>query len=265
MKKLILTIGAVGCMASASYAQLIDEKNVTVTMDLQPVLQLQMTTPDQIQFTFDEIQKYYGGIIKYGATVLKVSSSVSWDLYAVGTSQTAMGGAGTTNYWDQQLAYSTAANVNAVNTLPLSALEIHQYGANNYATGFAGGNNADYSPTFAPASAVVAGQNSVYESSTPYTPPVAGEKYIQGTAGTASGQGAPGGSYLTATSTPPAFTDYYFVLDYRIIPGLPAIFPAAGDNHGVAEDLVTQTGSAQAYARPGIYTMNVKYVLLEDQ
>lgn len=261
MKKLGIILGIGAISTTMGYAQLIDEKNVTVTMDLQPVLQLQMTTPDQISFTFDEIQEYAGGIIKYGATVLKVSSSVSWDLYAVGTSQTAIGGGG--NYWDQQMAYSTGANPNAVNTLPLEALELHQYGQNNFDAA-ATGTWSDYSTVFAPANALVPGQNSVYASSSPYTPPTAAEKYIQGTQSTAAGNGAPGGSFLTATAVPPAFTDYYFVLDYRIVPGLPAIFPAAGTNAGAPLDLVSTFG-AQAYAQPGIYTMNVKYVLLEDQ
>ncbi len=261
MKKIGIILGIGALSTSISYAQLIDEKNVTVTMDLQPVLQLQMTTPDQISFVFDEIQEYAGGIIKYGATVLKVSSSVSWDLYAVGTSQTALGGGG--NFWDQQMAYSTAANPNAVNALPLEALELHQYGPNNY-DGSATGTWSDYSTLFAPANTLVPGQNSVYASGSPYTPPTNAEKYIQGTQSTAAGDGAPGGSFLTATAVPPAFTDYYFVIDYRIVPGLPAIFPAAGTNAGTALNLVTVNGP-QAYARPGIYTMNVKYVLLEDQ
>jgi hypothetical protein len=37
-------------------------------MDLQPILQLNMTTADQVNFVFDDIASYYGGIIRYGAT-----------------------------------------------------------------------------------------------------------------------------------------------------------------------------------------------------
>ena len=88
MKRILFTLAAVGMFASLPLsAQLIDEKDVTVTMDLQPVLQLDMTTPNQLEFVFDDINEYYAGITKYAATVLKVSSTVSWDLYAAGRSK----------------------------------------------------------------------------------------------------------------------------------------------------------------------------------
>ncbi|GAB4455325.1 MAG: hypothetical protein OHK0036_19030 [Bacteroidia bacterium] len=264
MKKLGIILGISALSTSLSYAQLIDEKNVTVTMDLQPVLQLSMTTPDQIEFVFDEIREYYGGIIKYGATILRVSSSVSWDLYAVGTSQTAAGGGGL--FWDQQMAYSTSASPNSINTLPLSALELHQYPNNPYAATSAA-LYTDYSGIFQPTNVIppaAIGQNSIFESATPYTAPANTEKYIIGTQSTGPGDGSPGGSYLTAGGLNPA-NPFYFIIDYRIVPGLPAIFPFAGTNAGVSEDLVTLTGNANAYAQPGVYTMNVKYVLLEDQ
>jgi len=254
MKKLFLSFAFLG-MIGLSFGQLIDEKNVTVTMDLQPVLQLHMTTPDQVEFVFDDIREYYAGIIKYAATVLKVSSSVTWDLYAVGVSQVGGG------IWDQQISYSGGGGANALNTIPLSALEMYQYEANRYAEN-ATGTYVDYSTAFTPANAVVPGQNSIWYSATPYTAPGAGQKYIQGHFGTVAGQdGAPGGSYLIATpGVGQDFTDYYFTIDYRILPGLPAVFPAAGLNDGTSEALLT--GS---YANPGVYTMNVKYILLEDQ
>ena len=125
----------------------------------------------------------------------------------------------------------------------------------------------DYSNAFISNTAFVPadlGKNNIYYSGTPYTAPAAGEKYIQGTAGTAAagvGQGALGGSYLTALPAAGSFSDYYFVIDYRIVPGLPATFPYAALNDGTPEAIA----AAGAYARPGVYTMNVKYVLLEDQ
>ncbi|NVO03077.1 MAG: hypothetical protein HXX09_10305 [Bacteroidetes bacterium] len=261
MKKIILLISILSIITISSYAQLIDEKNVTVTMDLQPILQLNMSTPDQVDFVFDEIPEYYGGITKYAGTVLKVSASVSWDLYAVGTSQNG-------NFWDVQMEYNSTGGGNAINELPLSALELRQYGANNYAP-TATGTYVDYSTPFQTVTYPVviplagAGQNSIYHSANPYTAPAVDEKYIQGQKGTAIlvGEGAPGGSYLTEGGNT---SDYYFTIDYRILPGLPAIFPCAGLNDNTSEDIVT-ANAAGNYAAPGVYSMNVKYVLLEDQ
>ena len=256
MKKIILVFSFLGLFSAFSFGQLIDEKNVTVTMDLQPILQLNMTTSDQVDFVFDDIRDYYGGIIKYAATILKVSSSVSWDLYAVGTSQTGA------NSWDQQMTYSTSANPLSQPVLPLSLLELHQYEANGYNV-----TAADYSAAFAPASAPVVGQNSIWYSPTftPYTAPVAGatDKYIQGEAGTAVGSGALGGSYLTEVPAAGTFSDYYFTIDYRILPGLPATFPAAGTLPAASEALDFVVPGT--YAEPGVYTMDCKYILLEDQ
>jgi hypothetical protein len=261
MKKNILLLTAVMavCFISTnSFAQLQDEKNVTITMDLQPILQLEMTTPDQIDFVFDDIADYYGGITKYGATILKVSSTVNWDLYAVGTSNDGQ-------YWDEQMIYGGTADPNAIRTLPLQLLELHQSQANASFAAFTAlgtGIEPDYSQNFAPASAVVPGQNNIYASATPYVEPLVSDKYIQGH--NAVADFAAGGSYLTAGSALSSI--YYYAIDYRILPGLPAIFPTAKANlvAGAALDLVT-ANAAGAYAHPGVYTMNVKYVLLENQ
>jgi len=267
MKKLVFLVSVISLtlVSFIGKAQLIDEKNVTVTMDLQPVLQLNMTTPDQTEFVFDEISKYYAGIIKYGATILKVSSSVSWDLYAVGTSTT-----GTS--WDIQQAYGAAIGGNSTNVIPLSALELHQYPFNKYC-GLGGAVPpavapfVDYSNSFQVLTqpfVAVGGKNAIYHSATPYTAPAVGEHYIQGTKGTAVGTdfGAPGGSYLTAQPVAGTFSDYYFIIDYRIVPGLPAVFPLAfsGGAAPVFEGL-----TPPSYAEPGVYSMDVKYILLEDQ
>jgi hypothetical protein len=250
MRKQLIPIAAgLMLLSGSAFAQLQDEKNVTITMDLQPILQLNMNTSDQISFVFDDIADYYGGITKYGATILTVSSSVNWDLYAVGTSTNGLN-------WDNQMQYYTGVDPNAVSVLPLSALELHQSFANANAFGATG--FPDYSLPFAPANALAPGQNSIYQSNSPYTPPTVADKYIQGEAGTAALQQAPGGSYLTVGSAGPNI--YYYSIDYRILPGLPAVFPAAGTNAGASTALV-----APQFARPGIYTMDVKYVLLEDQ
>ena len=86
MKKIIFiaVVAAGSILASNSYAQLIDEKNVTITMDLQPILQLNMTTPDQIDFVFDEIQ--FGDLrdrfkLFYGVDIIFVNKEIEKCLF----------------------------------------------------------------------------------------------------------------------------------------------------------------------------------------
>jgi len=255
--KLFLTAVLLGGIATAN-AQLIDEKDVSITLDMQPVLQLDMTTPNQIEFVFDEVEEYYAGITQHAATVLKVSSTVSWDLYAVGRSQ---GNNGAT-FWDQHIDYGNN-NPNAIANLPLSLLELRQNQPNN-GDGAATGTYTDYSAAF-PNATSPSGSNSLYVNGGLATPPSGIDKYIaghKGTTGVAGDDFMPGGSYLTQTGTT---SDYYFVMDYRILPGLPAIFPNAYSADGnTAEDIVS-ANAAGNYAEPGVYTMYVQYVLLEDQ
>ncbi len=258
MKKISYVVAALLLFGATSVkAQLIDEKDVTVTMDLQPVLQLDMTTPDQIEFVFDNINEYYAGITHYGATILKVSSTVSWDLYAVGRSS-GTNGAG---FWDQQIDYGSGNNTNAIPNLPLSLLELKQSQPNNGDAASTGA-YSDYSAAFSP-SGTASGQNSLYVNAGTNTPPTLADKYIGGHAGvTGTGDFLPGGSYLTQTGTT---SSYYYSIDYRILPGLPAIFPNAFSADGAtAQDIVT-ANAAGNYAEPGVYTMYVQYILLEDQ
>ncbi len=260
MKRILLTLVAVSMiMMMPASAQLIDEKDVTITMDLQPVLQLDMSTPNQLEFVFDNINEYYAGITQYAATVLKVSSTVSWDLYAVGRSN----GTNGPEFWDQVIDYGNN-NPNAIPDLPLSLLELRQAQPNNGATAAAAtATFADYNQAFAQTAAPSAG-NSLYVNGGTNTPPGADGKYIAGHSGT-TGTGAdamPGGSYLINGGTA---SDYYYAIDYRILPGLPAIFPMAGAADGNSfVDLETANGPG-SYAEPGVYTMYVQYILLEDQ
>ena len=270
MKKAIISAAFLGGMlfsSSSSFAQLQDEKDVTITMDLQPILQLDMTTTDQLEFIFDDIRDYYSGITKYAATVLRVSASVNWDLYAVGmsTGNTAAG------FWDQQISYSsTAPNANAIDQLPLSLVELHQSNPNNGAASSAAP-FIDYSAQFpvaatgVPAVYTPAADNSLYADATGNNvAPGATAKYIAGQMGTAAGEQIAGGSWLTSGAG--VGSDYYYIMDYRILPGLPAIFPNAfdGATQLVQQDLAT-VNTPESYAEPGVYTMHVKYVLLEDQ
>jgi len=259
-----LFIAAAALIGTTASAQLIDEKDVSITLDLQPVLQLDMTTPDQIEFVFDEINEYQAGITQYAATILKVSSTVSWDLYAVGRSQGNTGA----GFWDQQVDYGND-NVNAVANLPLSLLEIRQSQQNSSTA--TDPTKLDYSANFQNANTIGAlvdpgtfvGTNNIYVDPAGLgTPPPATERYIAGHKGTSGvGDFMPGGTYLNQTGPR---SDYYYTMDYRILPGLPAIFPMAYDIVGGAQNIVTEN-TPSSYAEPGVYTMYVQYILLEDQ
>ena len=277
MKKVILSVAVVAAFLSANTAkaQLVDEQNVTVTMDLQPILQLGMNGATNIDFVFDQISEYVGGITQYGATNLTVSSSVSWDLYAAGFSSTASsGGAGSGLIWDNQVVYGGDTDPNSVTTLPLTLLELHQDKNNPSSAGFtnAVGGTEDYFTAFTSVrGGVTLGDNNVYATSAPYSRPSAAAKYIAGH--NAASDFVVGGSYLIAAGTVVGQnSNFSYSMDYRIVPGLPAVFPNAsssaiagndgGNNNG--NGALNAGASTGLYAQPGVYTMNVKYVLIEN-
>jgi len=266
MKKVILSAAVLASLAFSNNAkaQLIDEQNVTVTMDLQPILQLGMNGSSNVDFVFDQIPEYIAGITQYGATQLMVTSTVGWDLYAVGFSSNA----GATGTWDQQVIYGSGTDLNAQDDLPLTALELHQdktATTNQVGITPVGG---DYSAAFTSGASI--GDNNVYCSATPYTAPAAAAKYIAGHATNAIF--VTGGTYLISNgSGVGASSDYYYSMDYRIIPGLPAVFPNAslftgaqadGGNNATAQSQID--AALGEYAQSGVYTMNVKYVLVEN-
>ena len=194
-------------------------------MDLQPVLQLDMTTANQLEFVFDDINEYYAGITNYAATILKVSSTVSWDLYAVGRSS----GSTAAGFWDQQIDYGSD-NTNAKDQLPLSLLELRQSQPNSGDAAATGATFSDYSSAFSANSQASAANSLFTNSDGSITPPTAVDKYIAGHAGTTgSGDFMPGGSYMNQSGST---SDYYYAMDYRILPGLPAIFPNAASADG---------------------------------
>ena len=135
------------------------------------------------------------------------------------------------------------------------------------------------------------GNNAIYNQlpTTPYIAPayneVVGtqqEKMIAGHSdGGAQNCHVVGGSYLTesmnfATGVP-SNGGYYFVMDYRILPGLPAVFPfhrAPRNANSTSPSLVAADVAAGGalghdggltYAAPGVYTMYIKYIIAEDQ
>ena len=125
MKKIVSLIFAGTLIFGSANAQILNEQNVTLNMDIQPVLQLMLEGPTQHEFVFDDIKDYYAGIVKYGANILKVSASVKFDLWAAGLSQQ------TNRVWDPIYDYAGgAAATGATNVMPLTALELRQFPPN---------------------------------------------------------------------------------------------------------------------------------------
>ncbi|MBK7431825.1 MAG: hypothetical protein IPI62_13095 [Bacteroidetes bacterium] len=144
----VLTVAAITSVfaVNTSKAQLSDQEYVAVTMDLQGILELNMTTEPQVDFVFNTIQKYQVGITKYNATRLEVESTVPWDLYAQPSTQ----------YFTQQIAYG--AGTNGQGTLPSEVLEMQAIQSNSVAAPLtfnsfiglssdAGANTASLTPT----------------------------------------------------------------------------------------------------------------------
>ena len=293
MKKIASLLFAGTLIFSSVNAQILSEQNVTINVDLQPVLQLSLEGPTQHDFNFTEVRDYYGGITKYGANVLKVSSTVAFDLWANGVSQAA------TMIFDQSYRYNVSAGAGGglgLNTLPLSAMELHQFPANPAAGNLCDVNvvapvNHDYSAPFTPVlgtgiPALNAGNNSINlpTNATPYQMPTQAvldasnaAKYIAGGDGLDATCTVQPGTYLnTAPNAGNQIGNagYYFVMDYRLVPGLPANFPmhlvASVVNATQANVVQAQTdagiqAAAGSYINPGMYNMAIKYILAENQ
>ena len=211
-------------------AQLSDQEYVAVTMDLQGILELNMTTDPQVDFVFNTIQKYQVGITKYNATRLEVEATVPWDLYVQPSTQN----------WTQQIAYGSGVNGQA--TLPSEILEMQAIQSNSvpavltFNTFFGlssngGANTASLTPTI----------DSQF---------LAGE-FGQGVAS----------SYPPATSTQSPSTNK-FLIHYRIKPGVPANFPNFTSQYPLLAALTFPVGTP--YAAPGFYDLEVVYTLTED-
>jgi hypothetical protein len=229
--KLILGAAIVGMLSVGNAnAQLSDQEYVAVTMDLQGILELNMTTEPQVDFVFNTIQKYQVGITKYNATRLEVESTVPWDLYCQPSTQ----------FWTQQIAYG--AGTNGQGTLPSEILEMQAVQPNSVAaantlnsfiglTSSGGTNTASLTPTV----------NTQF---------MAGE-FATGVAN----------SYAPATSTASPLTNK-FLIHYRIKPGVPAAFPDLAAQYPI--EAAAAFPLATPYAQPGYYDLEVVYTLTED-
>jgi len=216
--------------SNTSNAQLSDQEYVAVTMDLQGILQLNMTTDPQVDFVFNTIQKYQVGITKYNATRLEVEATVPWDLYAQPSTQ----------FFTQQIAYG--AGTNGQGTLPSEILEMESIQPNSVAAPLTFNNFIGLSSN--------GGANTASLTPTANTQFLAGE-FGQGVAN----------SYAPATSTASPLTNK-FLIHYRIKPGVPANFPDLTTQYPT---VATATFTATTpYAQPGFYDLEVVYTLTED-
>jgi len=230
-KKCLLVAGLAGVLSiNQTFAQLSDQEYVAVTMDLQGILDLTMTTEPQVDFVFNTIQKYQVGITKYNATRLEVDATVPWDLYAQPSTQ----------YWVQQIAYG--AGTNGQNVLPSEILEMEAIQPNSVAAAL----------TFNS----FIGLSSNLGTNTASLTPSASTQFLAGefTQGVLS-------SYAPATATSSPLTNK-FLIHYRIKPGVPANFPDLATQYPV-ESAVAFTATTP-YAAPGYYDLEVVYTLTED-
>ncbi len=254
-------------------AQQSRQAGVGILLEMKPILQMNMESPEQINFVFNNTNEFANGITKKSATVLKITSTVKWELYAVGRS-TGKSPNGKT-FWDQDKSYGST--VNSVADLPLSLLEIKQSQINTATEGSLA-TYADYSNNFTNPFRSNAGNSLYVAADGSITPPNRSGKYIAGQSGISNGEK---NDYMAAgshASSHKSATNFYYEIDYRILPGYPAIFPNAFNADAtVAQNIVANAnantvlagGAAgngnKSYAEPGEYRMYVQYVLLEDQ
>jgi hypothetical protein len=235
MKRRLQKIASVVSMivlfgTGSSRAQLSSQEYVAATMDLQGILELNMTTDPQVDFVFNTIQKYQVGITKYNATRLEVEATVPWDLFAQPSTQ----------YWTQQIAYG--AGTNGQGLLPSEILQIESIQPNTVPAPLTFNSFIGLSSN--------GGANTASLIPTLNTQFLAGE-FGQGVAN----------SYPPNTSTASPTTNK-FLIHYRIKPGVPANFP----DLAVQYPLVAAASfpPATPYAQPGFYDLEVVYTLTED-
>ena len=99
-------------------------------------------------------------------------------------------------------------NLNAIDQLPLSLLELRQSQPNSGDECCTAGTvNTDYSAAFSPNGTVSTANSLFANADGSITPPTADDKHIAGHAGaTGAGDFMPGGSYLTQTGQPQTIT-----------------------------------------------------------
>lgn len=225
-------------------------QSLQVEVEILPILDLKFTGTKQLNFTFTDISQYLSGQTKFSTSILEINSNVDWDMYAIGTSTENESG---TAKWDVQAQYSQSVSGTA--TFPLTSLELFQTptnpvtpaGTDDYSAAFAtpplGANNIEVSKsTLLPA--LVAGTGSSLEKS------IAGRMLNQGGLNNFISPGSyliPGGTWDR--------NNFRYTMSYKLTPGLPANFSNGLEGGAPIAD----------YLRPGVYTMQVRYVLSSDE
>lgn len=229
--KLMLVAAFAGLLSIGNInAQLSDQEYVAVTMDLQGILELNMTTEPQVDFVFNTIQKYQVGITKYNATRLEVEATVPWDLYCQPSTQ----------FWTQQIAYGSG--INGQGTLPCEILEVQAIQPNSIAA-------ANTFNSFI-------GLTSSGGTNTASLTPTVNTQFLAGEFATGVAN-----SYPPGTSTASPLTNK-FLIHYRIKPGVPADFPDLAAQYPV--EAAATFPPATPYAQAGYYDLEVVFTLTED-
>ena len=236
----------------------VDTRALEIVVEILPILQLKINSPSQIDFSFEDINDYYAGKIAPGATSLEVSSNMHWDLFPVGTSSKHMEDP-TNWFWDNIAQYSGFGS--PPTEIPLSVLQIQQFPPNPTMTDPIPVDRLDYSSAFVSpmtaddtlnnilvASGFIALAGQLSDAGTKQRA-IAGSININ--FATNDNCGMPPGSYFLAT-TASEKERYRYSISYRIVPGIPSLF--LGSKPAMSEE-----------ATPGVYSMEVRYILREDQ
>ncbi len=236
--KFLLVAALAACSVLSAQTALEDEEYSYVTMDLQGVLDLTMTTSPQVDFSFKTIQDYQNGIIKFNAVQLEVDATVAWDLYVYAAA----------DLWTQVESFSTNGAANLPPEILMISSSVDNTGVDGAAIEVGPALQSLRGTTNA---GIVAGA------------PAAATQFLAGNLGTveagvATDAEAPG----TASGNP---STHKFRMNYALYPGVPATFNNHGEMYaGAALDLSLLAGNTPDYAQAGYYYMEVVYSLVED-
>ena len=218
-----------------------------------PILQLKLNSLDQIDFNFTTIGEYISGITKNNKSIIQVSSNMDWDLIPIGTSMTHQ--SNPANYfWDVNASYSSSSGSDQI---PLTALQLSQVPANPSTDPLVD----DYSTPFSSNPASTDNNITVASGFLSFALDAATESSLSKCIAGRVGQASPPGFNMTNSVRPGSYfvvgnwtqSQYRYSISYKLKPGLPAIFENA------------KPTMSPNYGKPGYYTMQVRYVLTEDQ